>query len=398
MCKDKVKINCGKSKAVSKNYRVVFCVLIALVLTAAPAVSLFAKEYHIEQWGCFLDMPQGMNPIEVTDSRATFTDDGENMFFQIKVYPAGQYSSAESMHSDIKAKIGAEGDGISFSYRGRDAVFADYSFSPGSFGARGYALLVNGEKYDWAILSFCDIEVYGKYHFFLLSALDSFSIDSKALYSPGPVSAFYQSSFGKPSPETVKTDFEGKQIALTVDSNGIESAEVTAEREALVLSHFQAQDTDAWSRFYRMIYRDNYGRLEELYLKMAASAMGKNTPPAEAASRLLAWLQGFGYSRTGTIADFSPPLTALREYSADCDSLALLYIILLRYYGIDAILMVSAEYSHSMAAVDVAGQGARFPFKERGWLVAEMTEKVEIGRINAAMADPAKWLGIEFIK
>ena len=93
---------------------------------------------------------------------------------------------------------------------------------------------------------------------------------------------------------------------------------------------------------------------------------------------------------------FPPPLTALKDYSADCDSLGIMYIILLKRLGIDAVLMVSSEYSHSMAAVDIPGNGARFPFNGKKYLVAELTKDVPIGQINARMADPAKWLGIEF--
>ena len=69
---------------------------------------------------------------------------------------------------------------------------------------------------------------------------------------------------------------------------------------------------------------------------------------------------------------------------------------ILKRFDINAILMVSSEYSHSMAAVDIPGAGARFPYKDKKYLVAEMTKDVAIGQINAEMADPAKWLGIEF--
>lgn len=373
----------------------VFAVIVlqALFLAVMP-YNAHAGEYFIEKWGCFLDLPQGITPLEVTDESAAFSDESGRIFFQIRIYPPERYDSAASIHSDIKSRLKAQGDGLSFAYNGMDAIFADYSFAAGSEPVRGYGFLLNGDRHDWVVLSFCDSEIYEKYHFFLLSALDSFSINENALFSPGPVSLFYENSFADTAPVAILLDFEGKKIAEKTSAHRIEAAEVAAEREANVLSFFKPSDTDAWSRFYRMIYRDNFSSLVNISEKMGAILAG--LPPQEKASRLLSWFQGFSYSRSGTLADFSPPLTTLKDKSGDCDSLGLLYIIMLRYLGIDSILMVSSEYSHSMAAVDIPGKGARFSHKNRQYLVAEMTRSVSIGMIDAAMADPAKWLGIEF--
>ncbi len=145
-----------------------------------------------------------------------------------------------------------------------------------------------------------------------------------------------------------------------------------------------------------MIYRDNYSRTEDLFYLIRDKLLRGIRDSESISTKLLSWFQKFSYSRTGTIADFSPPLTAVKDHAADCDSLALLYIILLKRLGINSILMVSSEYSHSMAAVDVEGSGARFPYKGKNYLVAEMTKEVPLGQINAQMADPSKWLGIEF--
>jgi hypothetical protein len=70
------------------------------------------------------------------------------------------------------------------------------------------------------------------------------------------------------------------------------------------------------------------------------------------------------------------------------------YIILLRQLGFDAILLVSEKYNHAMAAVDIPGEGARFDFEGKGYLVAELTGKAAIGLIDKEMADPAFWLPV----
>ena len=58
--------------------------------------------------------------------------------------------------------------------------------------------------------------------------------------------------------------------------------------------------------------------------------------------------------------------------------------------------MVSLRHAHALVGVDVEGPGARFPYRERQYLVAELTDDVDIGMIAASMADPADWLGIHF--
>jgi hypothetical protein len=70
------------------------------------------------------------------------------------------------------------------------------------------------------------------------------------------------------------------------------------------------------------------------------------------------------------------------------------YIIILRQLGFDAILLVSEKYSHALAAVDVPGEGARFDFGGKRYLVAELTRKVALGRISREMANAAFWLPV----
>ena len=114
------------------------------------------------------------------------------------------------------------------------------------------------------------------------------------------------------------------------------------------------------------------------------------------AEALLSWVQGFRYERDPKGSDVVNPISAAFERRGDCDSRALVMSILLRRENIDSILMISLEHGHALAAVDAPGPGARFPFNDRNWLVAETTAKVGIGLVDAAQADPASWIGIEF--
>ena len=371
-------------------------IYIVLILFIIFSGVVFSREFFLEPWGCFLDLPQGWEPLEVTDDQATFADTAQKGFLQIKVYPGETWDSAPGIFEDIGNRIKADSEGEEFLFAGKEAAFATYLFAVNDNPYEGFGLLVNGDERDWVILSFSEMEVYEEYQYFLLSALDSFALDSPGLYTPGPVSSYYLSSYEEPDFFQVDFRFEEHDFLLEMDGNAMETAEVIVEREIAVLSRYSPGDKDAWSRFYRMIYRDNYRRIDELFRQLLFKGLRRNNDPADTAGRILAWLQDFRYSRTGTVTDFLPPLSALYNMTGDCDSLGLIYIILLKHYGIDAVLMVSSRYSHAMAAVDVPGEGARFPFGEKEYLVAETTDKVALGMIAASMADPAGWLGISF--
>jgi hypothetical protein len=72
------------------------------------------------------------------------------------------------------------------------------------------------------------------------------------------------------------------------------------------------------------------------------------------------------------------------------------YSIILKHLNIDSLLMVSWQYKHSMSAVDVPGDGARIPYEDKTYIVAETTEVVDMGMIPQSMADGDKWIPVSF--
>jgi len=155
---------------------------------------------------------------------------------------------------------------------------------------------------------------------------------------------------------------------------------------------------DAWTRYYKLIYRDNYSRLKRISRIVDSEIADdfESLSPLDKSSLLLKWIQGFDYVRTGTLSDLMGPIDTVFKEAGDCDSRALLYTMLLEYNGIDSILMVSSEYSHSLTGVAVKGKGAHFNFSGVNYLIAETTANVSIGLIDSTMADPSKWMGIKF--
>jgi hypothetical protein len=143
-----------------------------------------------------------------------------------------------------------------------------------------------------------------------------------------------------------------------------------------------------------MIYRDNYFRLSSLARSLQQHFQEQGIAREEIPARLLSWFQRFDYSRTGSLSDLLAPVTCFAERSGDCDSLGLAYVILLQHMDFDAVLLVSSEYGHALAGVDVAGEGARFEFQDTSYLLAEFTENVDLGMIPRSMADPNKWIPV----
>jgi hypothetical protein len=193
-----------------------------------------------------------------------------------------------------------------------------------------------------------------------------------------------------------------------------EAAQGLVDREFQVLRYFEEspQWQEAWRRFYRMIYRDSWERVAHaaflLERSWAAETLLSETllpettpalpaaPAIRLASRALSYIQDFSYERNLMGSDFVNLVSALTEGRGDCDSRALLWAVILAQANINTGIMVSREYSHAMGIADIEGQGARFPFAGKQYLVAETTTKVELGLIAQNMSEIAKWMGITF--
>ena len=368
-----------------------------LILFLLVPGTLESREFFLEPWGCYLDLPQGWEPLEVSDTKATFADEGAHAFFQVHAYPATRYAGGEEMFQDVGDRLKADGEGELFNYQGNEAVLTDLLFQGGSTFFKGWGLYVDGTEFDWVILGFATAELSEAYHVPLLSALDSFSLNDRALLSPGPVSQFYASTATDSEEFDFEVPFEDHMLQVITTDADVEASRVTLEREARVLALYTPEDIDAWQRFYRMLYRDSYRKVDSLFRSLIMAGISPRQDPLLTAKTLLSWIQGFGCARTGGLEDLSLPLDSLYNGAGDCDSLGLLYVILLKHYGIDAILMVSGTYSHAMAAVDVEAPGARFEWEGRKYLVAETIYEVDLGLIAADMADPAHWMGITFL-
>ncbi len=382
----------------------------ALALSLALALSIPAgapAEELYSDSGFFLELPEGFSLNDGDGStRFSFLDPSGVLLFQIFLYEPDRYTGAPALFADIRNKLGATADSEAFTYQRRPAVMADLSFTLSGRPHRGWGLFLEGaprnaagkpEK-DIALLAYVPADRYEAYLPFILSCLDGFSADEEARLYPGPVSQFnlpWDPQARKPA----DLRFGGRTLRVPYDPREGRAAQDTVEREFQVFTVYADSAPDlaaaAWTRFYRMIYRETFHRLDFLSLVLQRELSGEPDDRSRT-ERLLAWTQGFRYERNPEGSDVVNPLTAAFEGRGDCDSRAVLLAILARHDNRDAILLLSVKHSHALAAFDLPGPGARFPLGDKGWLVGETTDQVGLGLIDAAMADPADWLAVEF--
>lgn len=399
--------------------------LLALALLAyglvAPAGAC-AKQLGSD-FGFFVDMPSGFVPGPGDGkTKFSYADPNDGMEFDIRVYEAGRYPSAQAIAADVASRLSSTGDTEAFRYEGRSAVLAELHFTLNGEEEKGYGLFIQGRPLppaaassapspapsatpaaaparaepSYALLAFSTAERFDDYADLILSCLDSFSIDRAALRAPGPLSQYVLPWPPKRTATKQVLLPDGSRAELPWSDDEAAQEADTANREYHVLeSYEQSQDlwVDAWARFYRMVYRESAARLDRLTLEFSRILPAGD--PTEDARRVLAWVQGFVYQRDEQGIDFVTPLHAAFEERGDCDSRAMVMAIILERLGIHSVLMLSRDYSHAMLGVDVPGGGQRFPWNGKSYLVAETTAKVGLGMIAASQSDFSKWLGVE---
>jgi hypothetical protein len=374
-----------------RNTVLIFCI----VLLSAFILPLWGEPVFVEPYGYYLDIPEGWEILDISDlAKVSFTDPDHIAVFQIFVTDSGNYDGAEALYADAAGNLGATGDKAAFDYSGRDALLADLSFKAGSFDARGYGVFIDGFTYDFVLLAFAPLAYYERMHDLILSSIDSFAPTEAEKYIPGPISQFFYPFPGKEF-TSHQFDFRGTAFQFHSDDGALDASQVLIEREARILGKYKENMGPAWKRYYRMIYKDNFTRVKGLSWSLDNYFAEEGVPRDLVPVLLLEWLQDFSYSRTGSFSDLLGPGSCIIEETGDCDSLGLLYVMLLHHLGHDAVLFVSSRYSHALGGVAIDLPGATMEVNGKSYLVAELTEKVDIGMIAQEMADPDGWIAIE---
>jgi hypothetical protein len=407
-----------------------FFLFCALIL---PDPRLCPEPYSSPRWGFYLDLPPDYRLARDQESGLSFRNPQGSVF---EISPAAG-EDPEAFLAQVLRRLG-NGSGTGgtapepFDYHGRRAALARLEFSLDSRGnprpspGQGRAYLGWGlcvDRGEDLLLALAYGPAETPQEVLHLSCLDSLAPGAAERLYWGPVTAFTW-----PRGELVETPLYNSGVTALIGAADAEAAQDLVDREFQVLRRFERspQWREAWSRFYRMIRRDSWERLRDALFRLernwSAEALlgsggtqpGRPSQPGNAgdagdhsrgpgglsdrelASRALSYVQDFRYERDLMGSDFVNLVSAVTEGRGDCDSRALLWALFLAQANIDAGIMVSQEYGHAMGIADIEGAGARFPFENRRYLVAETTARVDLGLIGQNVSEIAKWLGIVF--
>lgn len=395
---------------------------LALIL----AVPTLADEWYSDK-GFFIDLPEGFDLAGGDgESSFTFLSLDQSVVAEIQVAPGARYPTARSAWDSVAKKLATAGSPYAYRYANRDALLAEVSFGSGTSSFKGLLFVLDGpsadaEAYDLTLLVYSLAGDYGATKDVIASALDGFSADAAHRAAPGPLGTRARAQLGKARSTRVNLSFGRASLVLDWDPREGAVAQDTTEREYRVLAPYGAVPElvdAAVKRFYRMVWRDCAPSLDRLALELAhawssgawagpggqaprkadslSPSHGTAADPRAYAAALLNWTQNWTYQRNPQGSDVVNPLSAAMEGRGDCDSRALVLAALLRREGIETLLLVSLEHQHALAAVKVPGGGARYPYRDQNWVIAETTAKVDIGLIDSSMSDIEDWLPVEF--
>lgn len=366
----------------------------------------FSEQITDRDFGFSLDIPEG---FEIAD----YTEDGMSYVFSHPNIPVtlvmklteekNAKSAAEVLNKNLK-KLNASGETDSFKWNGTVCGISYFSMSLDD-NYSGWAVSAPVKIQDYYVILLCYAPESKKgCEQFIISTINSLSINNEYLNTPGIITSY---AFPPEGSESVLLKIGGKEIKTSLDKSDEEAAKFVTDLEYSVLNLYANHKMwkEAWQRYYRMIYRDNAGRLQQTAKNIYDSIYPelKKSKPQDAdikyAQALLSWVQTFGYERAQSKieSDFTSLPASIKGKGSDCDSRSMLVSVLLNYTGIDTAMLISREYSHAVVVTDIPAPGQTFTMENgREYLFGETTARVTWGMLAQDQADRTKWIPVTF--
>ncbi len=372
--------------------------LLVLFLFITVSLSLTAFEITLTG-GARMDIPEAWELDGSDPSVPSWYSPDRRSAAEVMLWAPGTWDTLDSFIESARPE-GAEGDVFVFQCWDGEAALATWTF-PGSGGSfRGWFLFVVRSGPDVRVSAIAAEEDFSERQPFLLSVLDSYIPGENWRLSPGAVSTFLEIS-GESVQKTARAYFEDTSLSWEQSPAGNQASQDVIEREALVLSAYASVPElfyPAWERYYRLIYRDSYSRLKPLVEALQSGPLPLNTSdPRFVAESLLSWLQSFSYGSTDRYSDLLSPSAACSSQTGDCDSLSLVLLILMDYYGVDGVLLLSQQAHHALTGLDIPGEGMRYTEGENSWIVAELTSSLSLGVLPDRLTGVSDWFGFTLL-
>ncbi|WP_224372626.1 hypothetical protein [Hyalangium versicolor] len=145
---------------------------------------------------------------------------------------------------------------------------------------------------------------------------------------------------------------------------------------------------------YEELMRTNSEPVKQLGHRFLAYIRDHQLSSEQAADLIIGFVQRIHYELPPVEVPFGviPPALVPAKDSGDCDSKALLAVMLLQQAGIDAVLLYSDRLAHAAVGVGLPGSGTALRREGRSWRYAEVTaEGWPIGMIPPQYDKPQLW-------
>lgn len=366
-----------------------------ILLFAFCFVPLCADILNNPTWEYSIDLPEGFILTDKQgNDRFMFEHEELPVGVILAAYPEERFSGAYAALESSMNALGAEYDIAETDWRKTDCAVGSFDFYLDGELKSGWsvaACLPSSGGYI-VVLSWCPEARSAELNQFVISCTDALCIDRGSWYEAGPVTSFAFPSEGRTSVSTV---IDGKTINFTLDKSDLEADRFVVDREYAVLCRYQASErwVEAWQRYYRQIFRNEYGRLKQAAF-VIRNALGVQKSTVELAQALLTWTQGFSYERNLTTSDFTPAVATLQGEGSDCDGRAMLLAILLHHMDAKTCIFVSNVYSHAVFGIETDEPGAKIEMMGTWYTLGETTAPVKLGLIASTMTKTENWIGV----
>lgn len=361
---------------------------------------LFCEAITDTFFGYSIDLPEG---YELKD----YSNDASGYYFLhpnipvslvIKIVDEKDSDCSKVLENALK-KLSAKYEIDNFLWNEKSSSISNFSMNlDQSYSGWATCSLLKNENSYLVLLCYAPSEKESSCEQFIFSTLNSTCTDLSNYCTSGMIVSY---AFPKEGNKTVELNIDGKKIKTFIDKSDEEASQWLVDMEYSVLTLYAKHPSwkEAWQRYYRMIYKDSFSRIENVSKNLAEKLYDKKNQ-IEYAQKLLTWVQYFDYFRgeKSSDSDFTSIPKAICGVGNDCDSRSLLLCILLKSVGIETIMIFSPEYSHAMAAtlIDKPGQKYNLPNTNLEFLMGETTAKVTWGTIAAEHADKSKWIDVVF--
>ena len=131
-----------------------------------------------------------------------------------------------------------------------------------------------------------------------------------------------------------------------------------------------------WQCVFDAVVRDNAADIEPLTELFRRKQQEKNLDQRELTELVVSFVQNITYRLpTEATAAFGllPPVIVAADGSGDCDSKALLAVVILRQLGVDAVVLLASGLGHAALGVALPVTGKKFPHGGKKYVFVEVT-------------------------